>query len=169
MARPLRCDVAKVLADWKTGKYSERDLASIHKVSSSTIHKLVCGVEKSIESIASKTVAIKQEVAKFNEYEKSRYEQLVDEKSRNIQFYADAGIKIAQSALKSLDEKERPNLFEHKALAETVLRSKEITLGKEVAPAAAIQINNGDTQQAMAANVALDAFRSEVRRLQDEV
>ena len=141
MARPLRCDPVKVLADWKTGKYSERDLASMHKCSSSTIHKIVVGVEKTIESIASKTVAIKQQVAAFNEHEKSRYEQLVEEKSRNIQFYADAGVKIAMSALKVLDAEERPDVFQHKALAEAVLRSKEITLGKDVATV----INNSNT------------------------
>lgn len=120
--------------------------------------------------VKQKVANLEQEKSTKNPTELKVFNTLVDERTKHIQFYADAGVKIAMSALKALDDDERPNVFEHKALAETVLRSKEITLGKEVAPAAAIQINNhGETQQAIAAaNITLDAFRQEARRLQDE-
>jgi len=36
----------EVIADWKTGKYTERDIASMHKISPATAHNIVKGVER---------------------------------------------------------------------------------------------------------------------------
>lgn len=48
MPKIVRFDKDEALIDWKTGKYTVRDLASKYKVSPGTIHKLVKGIWKSV-------------------------------------------------------------------------------------------------------------------------
>jgi hypothetical protein len=141
MARPLKCNPDAVLADWKTGKFSERDLAAKHKVSPSTVHKLVAGVEKSIEALASKTVEIKQQVANLNEREKSNYEQLVEEKLLAKKFFDNAHMLTAKIAVMKLQsDKANASYQDLNAAANAITKAQEGVLGK--APTVAVQVNN---------------------------
>lgn len=145
MARPLKCNPEAVIADWKTGKYSERDLASKYKVSPSTVHKLVAGVEKTIEALASESVQLKQRVADLNEREKSNYEQLVEEKLAATKFFSGAHMLTAKIAVMKLQaDKTNASYQDLNAAANAITKAQDGVLGKT--PDVAIQVNNNGQQ-----------------------
>lgn len=171
MARPLKCNPEAVLADWKTGKFSERDLAAKHKVSPSTVHKLVAGVEKTIEALASESVQLKQRVAELNEREKSNYEQLVEEKLAATKFFNGAHMLTARIAVMKLQaDKQNASYQDLNAAANALTKAQEGVLGKQ--PAVALQVNNGgvtvDQSGSVVSSVASRADRMKaVRALLD--
>lgn len=144
MAKPLKCNPDAVIADWKTGKYSERDLAARHKVSPSTIHKLVAGVEKTLEALASETVELKQRVADLNEREKSNYEQLVEEKLLAKKFFDGAHMLTAKIAVMKLNiDKTDISYQDLNSAANAITKAQDGVLGKQPDSV----VNVGVTQQ----------------------
>lgn len=163
MARPLKCNPDAVLADWKTGKYSERDLATKHKVSPSTVHKLVAGVEKTLEALASETVQIKQQVANLNERERSNYEQLVQEKLAAKKFFDGAHMLTAKIAVMKLQaDKANASYQDLNAAANAITKAQEGVMGKS--PEVAVQVNNNGQQ---IADVVIDRSPAGVRAARD--
>lgn len=147
----------ELLADWKTGKYTERDIASKYRISPATAHKLVTGVSKSISPLISKQVEINQELATMNEHEVSKFKQEVDERSKHIQFFTEAAVKNVKAAVDKIVD--TTSQAEHRMLADTILKGRETVLGK--APETAIQINtNGNTQMITKEMSAQDAARA---------
>ena len=131
-------DKDKIIADWKTDKYTERSLADKHGVSKATVHNIVKGVEKSIAQLVTKQVAINQEVAKLNNHEITKFKEEVDERTRLLQFFSDAAQTNVKIAIDKITEE--TSQAEHRMLADTILKGREAALGKQ--PDTAIQINN---------------------------
>lgn len=137
MAR-LKYNKDELLADWKSGTFTERDIAYKYKMSAGTAHKIVTGIDKTMEPLISKQVEINQELANLNEHEVSKFKQEVDERTKHINLFNNLAVKNAIKASELLCETQS----DHERLSNTILRSKEVVLGK--APDTAIQVNNNN-------------------------
>lgn len=131
-----------ILAEWRTGEYTQRDLAYRHKVSLGFINKHTKDVERDTASTVNKLVEAKQELSKMDEHSVNAVHAIVDEKTKHIQFFNNAALKNVQTAVRKIDES--TTQAEHRMLAETILKGRETVLGKS--PDTAIQINNGQIQ-----------------------
>lgn len=74
--------------------------------------------------------------------------EIVAERTKHLQFFTNAALKNVSVAIKKIDDK--TTQADHRLLADTIMKSKEVVLGK--APDTAIQINN--TNQGTNATVA---------------
>jgi hypothetical protein len=147
MARTAKYNRNEIIADWETGKYTERSLAHKHKISSGTIHNIVTGVTKSLEPLISKQVEINQEIAKLNEQELSNFKQEVDEKTKAILFYNTKQRRFAQIASEIVEQKYSEGelqLMDLACASRTTKDCREGEVGK--APDVAVQINNNTPQ-----------------------
>lgn len=133
-----------ILADWDTGEYSrehggsksQRDLAYKHKVSIGKISKLVKGREPSMYKVVNDLVSAKQILAEQNEQTVNSVNSIVDERTKHIQLFNSLAAMNAINASQLPCESHQ----DHERLSNTILRSKEVVLGK--APDTAVQINN---------------------------
>ena len=127
----------KILADFHTGK-SQNFLAKKYEVSPATINKLCKGVEpKHVETVNTLT-AINTALSEESEYEVNAIQREVDERTKHILFFNSVAVRNVREAM----ELSCATQFEIKARAETILKGKEVVLGKT--PDTAIQVNNGN-------------------------
>ncbi|MGZ8907299.1 MAG: hypothetical protein ACXW1U_16455 [Methylobacter sp.] len=132
--------VDKIVSAWRTGEYTQRELAFKFKVSSGLVAKLTKGVAQDVNNIVSAGVQYKQGLAVQREQSAhivDAIEAAVDERTKHIQFFTNAAIKNVQEALKAPCDGQQ----DFKARADTIIKGKETVLGKP--PDTAIQINNG--------------------------
>jgi ABC-type Fe3+-citrate transport system substrate-binding protein len=137
----LKYSKEDVVADWKTGKYTERDLASMHKISPATAHNIVKGIEKTISKLVSKQLEINQELADHSEQEVSKFKQEVEERSKYITFFNNAALKNVSVAVKKIGDD--TTQAEHRMCADTIRIGRETVLGKTPDTI----INNTNAQQ----------------------
>ena len=138
----LKYNRDEILADWKTGKFTERELAYKHKISPSTAHNIVKGVGKTLEQLINKQVEINQEVAELPAQEISKFKQEVDERTKHMQFFTNATLKNVSLMAKKLTA--QTSIIEHRQAQATLKDAKDVVLGKD--PDTAIQINNNNSQ-----------------------
>jgi hypothetical protein len=160
MARTAKYNRNEIIADWETGKYTERSLAHKHKISSGTIHNIVTGVTKSLEPLISKQVEINQEIAKLNEQELSNFKQEVDERTRDLTYFNKTQIRLANIAVEMVEEKKQTgelSMMELSSASRVVKDSREGVVGK--APDTAIQINNNGSTSSVSTMTRADRER----------
>lgn len=135
-------DKDQLVADWKTGKYTVRDLAHKHKVSHTTAHNLTKGVDKTLAPLIDKIVETKQELATLSLQELTNVEDEVDSRIRGLQFFKN----VTHRNLSMLDKKlsEETTIQEHLIAQTAYQKGRETWLGKESAPTTAVQINNNN-------------------------
>ncbi|HUV92195.1 MAG TPA: hypothetical protein VMV80_03835 [Anaerolineales bacterium] len=138
-----RYDKEKILTDWRTGEYTERALAAKHKVSPATVHNIVTGVEKTLAPIISKQIEAKQQLSELSEQELSTVVQIVDERTKHIQFFNDLTTRNLSMMARKLDDK--TSVADHRMAQAAIKDGKETVLGKT--PDTAIQINNATGQE----------------------
>jgi predicted transcriptional regulator len=128
-------------ADWRTGEYSQRQLAEKHKVSVGLVAKLTKGVAQDAKSIVSAGVEYLQGLQAHDERIVSAVEQVVDQKVRWLDFLNKAALKNVQEAMKvrCIDQKD------FKDRAGTIGLAKDVIAGKN--PEVAVQINNNGLGQ----------------------
>lgn len=138
-AKQIPETVAKdIVADWRTGAFSQQELADKHKVSKGAVNKLCKGVEQDTASIVTAGIQFRQALAGHDDRNVTAVTSVIDEKVRHINFFNNAALKNVQTAVKKIDDK--TSQAEHRMLAETILKGRETVLGKT--PDTAIQINN---------------------------
>ena len=145
----IQYDKAELIADWKTGKFTERALAQKHRISPATAHKLVAGIDKDIPALVSKQIEINQQLAEMTEQEVSKFEREVSERTKHIQFFTTAAVQNVKEAM-SLQCEDQADFQKR---ADTILKAKEAVLGKT--PETAIQINNNQTVDPSSARATL--------------
>ena len=124
-----------MLADFHAGK-SQREIARKYEVSQATVNKLCKGIEpKNVDKVNALT-RIKTELAEQSVHEVNAVNTEVDERMKHILFFNNAAVRNVKAAM----DLECSTQFEIKARAETILKGKEVVLGKQ--PETAIQINN---------------------------
>jgi hypothetical protein len=137
--KPIDSDTqASILAEWRTGAYSQRDLAARHRVSNGFVAKLCKGVEADTAAIVSAGVAYKQGLALQNEQSAHIIVNMVDEKTRHIQLFN----SVTEKNINLLSEKITSDISirDHREIQATLKDGKETVLGKD--PAVAVQVNN---------------------------
>lgn len=135
MARLTEEEKQKILADFHAGK-SQNFIAKKYEVSPATINKLCKGIEpKHVEKVKALT-RINLELSEESEYEVNAIHSEVEERTKHILFFNSAAVRNVREAM----ELPCSSQFEIKARAETILKGKEVVLGKT--PDTAIQINN---------------------------
>lgn len=136
-AKPIPPEVCeRIIAEWRTGEYSQRDLAARNKVSAGMVAKLTKGVEQDVSAIVSAGVQYRQGLAEHDEQTVSAVSIAVDERTKHIKLFNSLAANNAIKASRLPCETHQ----DHERLSNTILRSKEVVLGK--APDVAVQINN---------------------------
>lgn len=133
--------IPKIQAEWRTGHYSQRDLAKKHDVSAGFVAKWVKDIPQDAVSAVSGGVAYKQALASDNEHLVSAVSSVVDEKVRHLMFFTNSALKNQQLANRKLTQ-DAP-ITDIEAHSRITARNKETVLGKQ--PDTAIQINNQNT------------------------
>lgn len=139
-AKPLSDSVTKdIIADWRTGAFSQQKLADKHKVSKGVVNKLCKGVEQDTASIVTAGVSYKLGLSAHDDRNVTAVTAVVDERTKHIQFFTNAAIQNVSEAMEMKCEDQN----DHKSRADTILKGKEAVLGKESGNV----INNTNAQQ----------------------
>lgn len=137
MATPALPDLlkSKIIADWKTGDYKQRDLAHKYKVGLGTINKLTKGVDKSTEAIVNKLVEAKQALSELDEQTVNAVNAVVDAKVKWLEYLNKAALKNVQESMSAPCNAQVD--FKHRA--DTIGKAKDVLLGKDAN--VAVQVN----------------------------
>jgi hypothetical protein len=139
---PVKKDIAEsIVADWRTGQYSQRDLAEKHKVSKGLVGKLCKGVEQDMGAIVGAGVQYKMGLAGHSGRIVGAVMEAVEDQTKHIQFFTSCAITNVQEAMYAPCETQN----DFKARAETIIKGRETVLGKT--PDTAIQINTTQSPQ----------------------
>jgi hypothetical protein len=125
-----------IVADWRTGAFTVRQLASKHNVSHGFVGKHTKDVKQDTRTTVDKIVQAKQELALLDGHAVDSVNKIVDERTANIQFFTTAAIRNVKESLQHPCD----NQNDFRARADTILKGKEAALGKDVAPS--VQITN---------------------------
>lgn len=137
-AKPLNPDLAAtIVAQWRTGEYSQQALADKHSVSKGVVNKLCKGVLQDTASIVTAGVQYRTGLANHDDRNVTAVINVVDERTKHVQFFTSAAVQNVKEAMGSLCE----NQNDYRSRAETIVKGKETVLGKT--PDTAIQINVG--------------------------
>jgi hypothetical protein len=131
--------IAKIVADWRTGAFSQQALADKHKVSKGAVNKLCKGVEQDMTAIVTAGIAYNQGLLNQDDRMVTAVTAVVDEAASRMEWLNKAALKNVQEAMKASCENQQD--FKHRA--DTVLKAKEAVFGK----AAETVINNTNAQQ----------------------
>lgn len=130
--------IPKIQADWRTGHYSQRELARKYGVSLGFVAKNVKGLEQDAVNAVNAGVVYKQALASDNEHLVNAVNTVVDERTRSLTYFTNSALRNQRKANALLEEAETmAELAQHSGLT---ARNKETVLGKQ--PDTAIQINN---------------------------
>ena len=134
-----------IVADWRTGAFTQRQLAGKYRVSLGFINKHTKDVPRDTAETVNKLVEAKQELANLDEQSVNAVHEQVNERTKHIQFFTNAALKNVSLAVKKINNE--TTQAEHRMLAETILKGRETVLGKS--PDTAIQINNSSSQTSL--------------------
>lgn len=138
-ARPIDKDIQEsILAEWRTGEYSQRQLSSRHKVSLGSVSKICRGVETDTAAIVNAGIAYKQGLAQQDERSVHVVMGIVDEKTRHLRLFN----TVTEKNISLLADKITSGISirDHREIQATLKDGKETVLGKE--PSVAVQVNN---------------------------
>jgi hypothetical protein len=121
-------DKAALIADWKTGKFSRRELAARHGVSLST-------VQRNVQRMQAAIPGEKRDGKQADPQGMTR-----EERRRYVRFFNQAGLLVARAAVKRVKTKPDLSMVEMRQASEIVNGQRAGILGKQ--PETAIQINN---------------------------
>lgn len=141
-AKPLsKIIVEKIIADHRTGVFSRQALADKYGVSKGAVVKLCKGVEQDMTAIVTAGVQYQQGLAGHDDRMVTAVENAVTSKLGYIRLFNELASDNALRASRLPCETQQ----DHERLSNTILRSKEVVLGKS--PDTAIQINQGESPQ----------------------
>lgn len=137
---------ADIVADWRTGAFSYSQLADKHSVSKAKVGQLCKGIEKDFSAIVDAGIKYQCGLAGQDRRIVDAISDVVDEKTKHIQFFNNAAITNVRQAMAEACE----NQNDYRARAETINKGREAVLGKT--PDTAIQINNGNDNKTIEVN-----------------
>ena len=76
--------IASIVADWKTGNFTQRDLAYKYKLSVGAVNKHTKGLNKEHEQLVNKLVEAKQELSQLDERSVHAVNEIVEERTKHI-------------------------------------------------------------------------------------
>ena len=139
-AKPIDESIIKnIIADWRTGNFVYSDLAEKHGVSKAKVGQICKGIDKDLKFIVDAGVQYKQGLVGHDRRIVDAITDVVDERTKHIQFFNSAAIQNVTEAMEMRCDDQN----DHKSRADTILKGKEAVLGKEVGNV----INNTNAQQ----------------------
>ena len=128
-----------IVADWRTGEYSQQALADKHKVSKGAVNGLCKGVPHDMAAIVTAGIEYRSGLAGHSDRIVTAVNNVVDERTKHIQFFTHAAVTNVKEAMSLPCDSQAD--FQRRA--DTISKGKETVLGK--APDTAVQINNNTT------------------------
>lgn len=145
-AKPLDTDKAeKIIADWRTGAYSQQKLADKHKVSKGVVNKYCKSIDQDMTAIVTAGIQYQSGLVGHDERIVTAVTDVVDVAVERMEWLNTMALKNVKAAMNADCESQQD--FKHRA--DTVLKAKEVVFGKT--PDTAIQINNTGTQETVPA------------------
>lgn len=117
---------SKIITDHKTGQYSQRKLANKYGVSLGYVNKITKNVIKEDEEVVNAGVAYMSELAKRDEQSVNAIQQVVNEKTKHLQFLHNATLKNVSVMARKLDH--TSSISDHKMAQDTIHKAGQ-TLG----------------------------------------
>lgn len=127
-----------IQAEWRTGEYSQRELAVRHEVSPGFVAKWTFGIARDAEQIVSAGVLYKQALAADNEHLVSAVSAIVDEKTKHLTYLNKAAMKNVSEAMST----PCGNQADYKMRGDTIKSAKETIFGKAPDVQVNTQINS---------------------------
>ena len=153
-AKPISPDtIERIVADWRTGAYSQNELADKHGVSKGAVNKYTRGVAQDMTDIVTAGVQYKRGLAGHDDRMMTAVNDVIDRRTRHLQFFDDASLTIAKKAVQRVRDDEM-TMADMRHASEIVARQREGVLGKS--PEVAVQINNNNTNQNVIDNISDD-------------
>jgi len=128
---------ARVVADWRTGEYSQRQLADKHKISTGKAAQLTKGVAQDAAAIVSAGIEYRSALAAQGERMVSAVTEVVDRKVARMEYLNDAAIINVREAMTAdcADQQD----YRHRA---TTIKSALEVVDPQRGTGVAVQINN---------------------------
>jgi hypothetical protein len=149
--RAIHPDIAEeIQAEYRTGQFSQNQLAQRHVISNGLANKLCKGVEKDLQETLNAGIAYKSTLYEKSKIEVNVLEKLSDERAKDTAFFNNAQRKLADIGLalinKSIDKKtgiplDNFSIQELQGVSNVVQTSRTGILGKP-GDTTNIQINN---------------------------
>lgn len=138
-AKPLPQDIKnKVIADWRTGEYSQRDLADKYQISTGAAAKLCKGVNQDTSAIVSAGIQYRQGLEPLDEQNVSAIMSAVDRIIQQREFFTNNTIRNLSLMMDKVNE--GSTISEHAIAQNALARGKETVLGKQ--PETQVNIQN---------------------------
>jgi len=125
-----------IVADWRTGEYTIRELAHRHSVSKSFVANHTKSIPKDAAVVVDNLIKAKQGLALLDGQTVDSVHEVVDKRIQYSEYFDKRAVENVEAAFILPVE----NQNDCKARAETISKARENVLGK--APDTALQINN---------------------------
>jgi len=152
-------DKDQLLADFKTGAFTQRELAHKYKLSVARISALTKGVPKDLENIVNTKSQIEHELSLKSVQEVNAVSEQVNIRTKHLQFIHNATLKNASVMMKKINDK--TPVIEHKMAQETINKAGE-ALGVIEKGGSNINFNNTNAQQINAEELPPAALRKAI-------
>lgn len=129
----LRC-----LAEWRSGKYSQPEIAKRHRVSKQYVQKICKGVEKDLADAVVSGLSYKSKLSQQDFETKMIIETIVEDKLMQIKFLNAASFKNISIMMTKINED--TSVSDHAIAQKAIQSAKETVVGKT--PDVSVQINN---------------------------
>ena len=139
MARLTDEDREKILADFHTGAFSQRELAKKYGVSVGTINKITKGIAPKNEHLVNTQIALNTAFVNINEHEMNSMNDVVEEKTKQLLFFQNSALKNQELANNQINEESE--LYDLKLHSEITSKNKQSVLGKDIDTQVNIQNN----------------------------
>jgi len=127
-----------ILADFHTGRYSQRSLAKKYSVSVGTVNKITKGLSPKHKEKVNAQISIITELSEENEQEVNAVHKAVEEATKNLIFFQNSALKNQKLANELLED--AATISEVESHSRITAKNKETVIGKE--PVVNIQNNN---------------------------
>lgn len=129
MARLTQDTKDKILADFHTGYFSQRDLALKYECSTATINKLTKGLKPEHKDKVNTLITIKSQLAEESEQKVNAIETIVEEKTKHLIYFRESALKNQELANRLLEGTDKlKDVESHSRITKT---NKETVLGKD--------------------------------------
>lgn len=164
MAKLTSNDIENLLADFNTGKFSQRDLSKKYNVSLGKINQLVKGLEPKNEHIVEATKTVLKAKEELTNAEMNSIMNIAEQELRNKEIIMKATLKNITSMIKKIND--GSSIAEHK-IAQDAIDKASITLNVNPRHAnSQININNENNQATQnVASLTIEQAKEEAERL----
>ena len=140
--RAIHPEIAEeIITEYRTGLFSQNQLAQRHVISAGLANKLCKGKEKDLEGTVNAGIAYKSALYEKSKIEVSILEKMTDERARDTAFFNQAQRKLADIGMQMIN-KDDVSIQELTGVSTVVQTSRIGILGKPADNQTNIQINN---------------------------